>query len=272
MYRNKLFTIGQFAALHEINKKTLMWYDTIGLLKPAVVKENGYRYYTYHQSSILETILVLRELGVSLAEIQDFMKNRSASSLEILLKEKITELDQTISHLRTVRQMLSHRQQDMNTLIHMNLSEISIIEKEKCYLVTVPTAADIPFEESMEKIISEAKKYQLRRLHNASYGSMISVENLFLGKFKDYSSLFIELPNTKKKPGLHIQPKGKYLRAFCNGGSDQIPARYEALLNYAQKHGLQLYGYAYEMGINEMVIDTIDDYITKIEIPILSET
>lgn len=22
-----LFTIGQFAALHEINKKTLMWYD-----------------------------------------------------------------------------------------------------------------------------------------------------------------------------------------------------------------------------------------------------
>ena len=29
-----LFTIGQFAALHEINKKTLMWYDEIGLLKP----------------------------------------------------------------------------------------------------------------------------------------------------------------------------------------------------------------------------------------------
>ena len=36
-----LFTIGQFAALHEINKKTLMWYDEIGLLKPACIKENG---------------------------------------------------------------------------------------------------------------------------------------------------------------------------------------------------------------------------------------
>ena len=32
-----LFTIGQFAALHEINKKTLMWYDEIGLLKPAAI-------------------------------------------------------------------------------------------------------------------------------------------------------------------------------------------------------------------------------------------
>ena len=42
-----LFTIGQFAALHEINKKTLMWYDEIGLLKPACIKENGYQYYSY---------------------------------------------------------------------------------------------------------------------------------------------------------------------------------------------------------------------------------
>ena len=51
-----LFTIGQFAALHEINKKTLMWYDEIGLLKPACIKENGYRYYSYQQSAALETI------------------------------------------------------------------------------------------------------------------------------------------------------------------------------------------------------------------------
>lgn len=35
---NRLFTIGQFAALHRINKKTLMWYDQIGLFTPAVVK------------------------------------------------------------------------------------------------------------------------------------------------------------------------------------------------------------------------------------------
>mgnify|MGYP002429501805 CR=1 FL=1 len=87
------FTIGQFADLHEINKKTLMWYDEIGLLKPAAVRENGYRYYTYQQSSTLETILMLRELQVSIREIQEFLKNRSAASLEMLLIEKGRELD-----------------------------------------------------------------------------------------------------------------------------------------------------------------------------------
>ena len=49
--KNKLFTIGQFAEMHEINKKTLMWYDEVGIFKPAVIKENGYRYYTFYQSS-----------------------------------------------------------------------------------------------------------------------------------------------------------------------------------------------------------------------------
>ena len=59
--KSKLLTIGQFAALHGINKKTLMWYDEIGLFKPATIDpQNGYRCYNYHQSPILETILLLR--------------------------------------------------------------------------------------------------------------------------------------------------------------------------------------------------------------------
>ena len=87
--RDKLLTIGQFAAMHGINKKTLMWYDEIGLFKPAAINpENGYRCYSYHQSPILETILLLRELNVSLDEIREFMKNHSAPSLKCLLEEK----------------------------------------------------------------------------------------------------------------------------------------------------------------------------------------
>ena len=66
-----------------------MWYDEIGLFKPVAINpQNGYRCYNYHQSPILETILLLRELDVSIAEIQHFMKNRSAFNLKCLLDEK----------------------------------------------------------------------------------------------------------------------------------------------------------------------------------------
>ena len=74
--KSKLLTIGQFAALHGINKKTLMWYDEIGLFKPAVIDpQNGYRFYIYNKSPILKTILLLRELNVSISEIQPLLKN-----------------------------------------------------------------------------------------------------------------------------------------------------------------------------------------------------
>ena len=129
---SKLLTIGQFAALHGINKKTLMWYDEIGLFRPVVVNpENGYRYYNYHQSSILETILLLRELDVSVNEIQEFMKDRSALSLKNLLDEKIAELDLKITHLKAVKKTLSNYHQNMETLLTMDLSEISLMEKDR---------------------------------------------------------------------------------------------------------------------------------------------
>ena len=76
--KSKLLTISQFAAMHGINKKTLMWYDETGLFKPAAINPaNGYRYYNYHQSPILETILLLRELDVPIGEIRSFLENRS---------------------------------------------------------------------------------------------------------------------------------------------------------------------------------------------------
>ncbi len=71
---NKLFSIGTLAKMHGINKKTLMWYDEVGLLKPALVKANGYRYYTCAQSFMLENILMLRELEVSIPKIKEGFK------------------------------------------------------------------------------------------------------------------------------------------------------------------------------------------------------
>ena len=128
--KNKLLTIGQFAALHGINKKTLMWYDEVGLFHPVLVHpDNGYRYYSYYQSSILETILLLRELNVSIDEIQTFMENRSAARMEQLLQEKIEDLDRTMAHLKAVRKTLSYHCQNMQTLQNMDLGKLKLQKK-----------------------------------------------------------------------------------------------------------------------------------------------
>ncbi len=267
--KSKLLTIGQFAALHGINKKTLMWYDEIGLFKPAAVNpENGYRCYNYHQSPILETILLLRELDVSITEIQEFMRHRCAENMKTLLEEKITDLDLQIMHLTAVRKTLQNHCQSMETLLTMDLSEISIVEKEERCLVTVDIDSETTFEKEVELITAETARYRLGRLHHASYGSMIPVSSLRNGNFDDYTKLFIEIPFLEKKKGIHIQPKGSYIRAFHKGSFDRIPKRYHAIFDFARRQGLTLSGFSYEKGINETVVDCVDDYIVQIEIPV----
>lgn len=267
--KSRLLTIGQFAALHGINRKTLMWYDQIGLFQPAYIHpENGYRYYSYYQSSILETILLLRELDVSIDEIQEFMHSRSAASLERLLGEKIAELERTMAHLRAVRKTLVNHRRNMQTLLSMDLSEISLVEKEERRLVTVDISPETSFDRQVEMITAETRKYQLRRLHDASYGAMIPAAELYRGNFDAYSRLFIEIPLPVTTAGLHRQPGGTYLRAFCKGPWDVLPERYREILDFAEERGLVLSGFSYETGINESVIDRIEDYIVQIEIPV----
>ena len=69
------FTAGQFARLHQLNKRTLHYYDDIGLFSPAYKGENGYRYYTYQQSAQLENILAMRQLNMSIEEIAAYLKH-----------------------------------------------------------------------------------------------------------------------------------------------------------------------------------------------------
>lgn len=267
--KSKLLTIGRFADLHGINKKTLMWYDEIGLFHPASIDpENGYRYYSYHQSSILETILLLRELDVPIDEIRTFMKGRSAASMEQLLREKIEDLDRDMAHLRAVRKTLTYHRQNMLTLLTMDLSEIGVIEKKERTLVTIDVHPDTPFDKLVESIVAETKKYQLRRLHDASYGTMIAVESLYRGDLTDYSKMFIEIPSPIKKDGLHIQAAGKYLRAFYRDSPKDSAACYQRVFDHAAAHGLVLSGFSYEVIINENVIDRSEDALVQIEIPV----
>ncbi len=52
-----------------VSVRTLHHYDEVGLLKPAYVGENGYRYYGREEMLRLQQVLFHRELGFSLEEI-----------------------------------------------------------------------------------------------------------------------------------------------------------------------------------------------------------
>jgi DNA-binding transcriptional MerR regulator len=68
-----MFRIGEFSRLARVSIKTLRHYDDEGLLRPAHVSRNGYRYYSAAQLDTLQRILVFRDLGFSITEIRTFL-------------------------------------------------------------------------------------------------------------------------------------------------------------------------------------------------------
>jgi DNA-binding transcriptional MerR regulator len=112
------YTVNKLAKLSGVSARTLHFYDEIGLLKPAYVGENNYRYYEEEQLLMLQQILFYRELGMPLSEIQriissdDFDKIEALQSHKKVLEESldrsqqmIKTIDKTISHLRGKEKM-----------------------------------------------------------------------------------------------------------------------------------------------------------------------
>jgi DNA-binding transcriptional MerR regulator len=66
------YRIGEFAELGGVSRKTLRFYDEIGLLRPASVDvRTGYRGYEPQQLQELAAIAALKQLGLTLSEIRN---------------------------------------------------------------------------------------------------------------------------------------------------------------------------------------------------------
>lgn len=67
------YTVKQVAKLSGVSVRTLHHYDDLGLLKPASVGDNGYRYYGRDELLRLQQILFHKELGLSLEQVRQVL-------------------------------------------------------------------------------------------------------------------------------------------------------------------------------------------------------
>jgi DNA-binding transcriptional MerR regulator len=106
------YTVKQLAELAGITPRTLHHYDEIGLLKPASVGDNSYRYYDEASLFRLQQILIYREMNLELTQIKKILDSKGfdlVSALQShratlhnrakLLNQQIQTIDNTILHL-----------------------------------------------------------------------------------------------------------------------------------------------------------------------------
>jgi len=98
----KLYTVKALARLSGVSVRALHHYDQIGLLKPASVGRNGYRYYGREEMLRLQQILFHRELEFPLEAIAEVLARPEFDRLEALRRHR-TKLS---AHLARYRRLL----------------------------------------------------------------------------------------------------------------------------------------------------------------------
>lgn len=96
--KHKLLTAGEFAKLASSTKRTIQYYDKIGVLKPFNIGPKGYRYYKQEQILDFQVILLLRTLKFPLKNIKEYLKK--GRSLQDLFTAKRGSVVDEIKYLR----------------------------------------------------------------------------------------------------------------------------------------------------------------------------
>ena len=107
--KNYLYSSGEFAKLTGVNKRTLHYYNEIGLFRPEIIGENGYHYYTCFQFTELELILTLRKIGLSIDEIKDYSSRPSDESFTEMMTKKKKLIDESIEQLLSAQAFLEQK-------------------------------------------------------------------------------------------------------------------------------------------------------------------
>ena len=120
----KYYKTGEFAKLANLTIRTIRYYDSIGLLKPSEIAENGYRLYTDKDFEKLQKIISLKNLGFSLDDIFSMTINDNHFSLKASLQLQKKMIDQRLNSLMEMREAIEKTEAYLETNQEVDWTQI----------------------------------------------------------------------------------------------------------------------------------------------------
>jgi DNA-binding transcriptional MerR regulator len=94
-----MLSVSQIAKKFGLSRTTILYYESCGLLKPALRTRADYRLYGEKETRVLEQICLYRSVGLSVASIRAVLASPQ-SEVASLLRRRLQELDSEINQLR----------------------------------------------------------------------------------------------------------------------------------------------------------------------------
>ncbi|WMM26301.1 MerR family transcriptional regulator [Tissierella sp. MB52-C2] len=269
--KNEYLTTGEFAKLCGIPKHILFHYDQIGLFQPEIIKENGYRYYSFRQYDTFSIIAALKRLGMPLKEIKEFMDKRNPNALISLLDQKSNEVVKELARLEQIKHEIDALKDLTEEALNLEYNKIELAYHKEVYALQ-SSLMDKGMDDSYPDFISSIIAF--RESSNASMidflGAVLAIDNILEKRFNSFSYLYTKGENVHDKDTTLIRREGWYLQVYYKGSYQNISEMYNKIIEYAAKHQIKLGKHAYEEYlIFEIGAKNRDDYVTLILIEIL---
>ncbi|HYD31834.1 MAG TPA: Cu(I)-responsive transcriptional regulator [Azospirillaceae bacterium] len=103
--------IGTVAKRSGVPAKTIRYYESVGLIRPAERGDNGYRTYSETDVETLRFIQRARSLGFSVADVGNLLalwhdRGRASADVKALAQRHVIEIDRKVEELLAIKRTL----------------------------------------------------------------------------------------------------------------------------------------------------------------------
>lgn len=271
----KYLSISEMAKYAGISRRTLIYYDQIDLFKPVKVGDNGYRYYGIDQYFELDVILLLKNIGMPLEEIQVFLKNRNVDyALQEFYRQR-SKVDQQIEQLKDIRTSLDSFIERYETLKDFDLESItySYRETESFVISDIIESGDTMdsvqiygrFYSSVDSkdlfsgypigFLVDGAAFYKENFHTAPYRALVKIPDDRLDLYQSQKIV--------------TRPAGYYVSGFMKDEIHHINTFNNRFQNYLKEHKLVLDGDIWELlWQDEATSELPEDQVFEVLIPV----
>lgn len=271
MKKEEYFSTGEFAKLAKISKQTLIYYDKAGIFSPIYKDENDFRYYSLSQFEALDTLISLKEIGVPLKEIKEYLSHKDIESLGELLKKKNELVKEQINKLKHISRKIENKSLRLEKAAEQQLMiEPYFKTCDSSYIFTSNVHSD-DYKEIMSKIIQFINDCrEEEELDNGnSIAGIIDKEDILSGKFNKIKAVYIMADSKTAAEHYSIKPEGIYGCINHRGGYDTTDISYKKLIDFIENSGYKIIGDGYE---NELIgylsAESQEEYLIELSIQV----
>lgn len=267
----KFYTVNEFAKICDAPKSTLLVYDRKGLLKPAKIGENGYRYYSLDQFYEYYVIKALQTAGSSLAEIAQQLKSCDNKKLFALLRAKRTELGQKQFELMRMQKFIDHML-SQEEVIDCDSGKIKIRELPEEYFIAMPTETEYAKSSSPESrhcidAILKLNKYVKERGYADNIlfdsGYIVPEDVILKGLFRP-TRYYCQIPFKTNDLYLRTKPAGTYISYYVKGSYYDLAEQYEEFKKILLERGYKTTGDCYISNLTASVLTFLESNTVRI--------